>query len=337
MKKSLANYEHAPESLRIHAQIQENLAWARDARLAARAGDPDAWADAYYYDDQVEMLREQLRSMGYRPNPTDARGVNPTRESKKIKISSRGPVSVAFADGFSADLWYDHDLTRTWILQLEDSEGEQVGPAWDGSAEYNHRRQDAVSSLLDLAEEHGGIVEVLASPEDEPRRNPRTGMRSASLYYGRDVGSQTKKKRATKARLTVMEEFYLEDAVKYWAAADAQALSKKLRDARIPLEETGLVWDLSRGAFSEFDLSSLPVALARSIVALYMKSPLTTREIEKLKKANWFLTEMLMDPEDAIAPVPEALQYEKEAIGPAKPALARELLHFYESTAPGGF
>jgi len=66
----MQNYRSAPESLQLRARIQENLARARDARLAARAGDRDALEEARYYDEQVEMLRGRLRSMGHRPNPT---------------------------------------------------------------------------------------------------------------------------------------------------------------------------------------------------------------------------------------------------------------------------
>ena len=76
---------------------------------------------------------------------------------KKKKIRSRGPVDVRFADGFGAALWYDHALARTWVLQLLNAEGDHIGPTFDGTAEYNHRRQDAVRTLLALAEEHGGF------------------------------------------------------------------------------------------------------------------------------------------------------------------------------------
>ena len=49
--------------------IQESLALAEDARLAVRAGDKDARETVRYYEDRAERLREQLRSMGHRPNP----------------------------------------------------------------------------------------------------------------------------------------------------------------------------------------------------------------------------------------------------------------------------
>lgn len=77
---------------------------------------------------------------------------------KRSKIKSRGSIDVLFADGFGAALWYDHCLGRTWTLQLKNPEGDHIGPSSDGSAEYNHRRQDAVRTLLALAQEHGGIL-----------------------------------------------------------------------------------------------------------------------------------------------------------------------------------
>ena len=93
----MQNYRSAPESLQLRARIQENLARARDARLAARAGDRDALEEARYYDEQVEMLRGRLRSMGHRPNPADVRLFKSLERFDKFPAEEREGLRLALS------------------------------------------------------------------------------------------------------------------------------------------------------------------------------------------------------------------------------------------------
>jgi len=75
----------------------------------------------------------------------------------KIRIRKRGAVSLTFKNGMGAALWYDHGSFRTWVLQLLDPEGNQIGPGLEGDAAYFHCRLDAGNALSELAECNGGI------------------------------------------------------------------------------------------------------------------------------------------------------------------------------------
>lgn len=74
-----------------------------------------------------------------------------------MKIRKKGSVDVTFKNGMAAALWYDHNIARTWVLQLLDPEGNQIGPGEESTAEYWHSRKDAGEALRRLAERNGGI------------------------------------------------------------------------------------------------------------------------------------------------------------------------------------
>lgn len=62
-------------------------------------------------------------------------------------IPKRGPAIVKLPNGHFFDLWYDRQ-TRLWVLQLKDADGNQIGPAYGGGAEYTHAREDAVDTII---------------------------------------------------------------------------------------------------------------------------------------------------------------------------------------------
>jgi hypothetical protein len=76
-----------------------------------------------------------------------------------LKIPSRGSVVVTLPQGGTLDLWYDKE-TRLWVLQRKDTEGNQIGPGHDGTADYAHNREDLVDTMLALLKEQWVAVEA---------------------------------------------------------------------------------------------------------------------------------------------------------------------------------
>ena len=73
-----------------------------------------------------------------------------------MKIRKRGSVDVKLKSGKAAALWYDRCI-RLWVLQLLDSEGNQIGPGVESGAEYFHDREDAGEALKQIVYSDGGL------------------------------------------------------------------------------------------------------------------------------------------------------------------------------------
>lgn len=88
----------------------------------------------------------------------------------RVKMPRRGPVKWDLPSGGCLDLWYDRE-TRLWVLQQKDVAGNQVGPAYGGGAEYQHRREDLVDQMR----------EILAGERDAGERHDKGGRPSKGL------------------------------------------------------------------------------------------------------------------------------------------------------------
>ena len=63
------------------------------------------------------------------------------------RIPRSGPFDLTTKTGLTVSVWYNREI-RLWTLQLKDTEGNQIGPAYGGEAEYSHSRPEAVASAI---------------------------------------------------------------------------------------------------------------------------------------------------------------------------------------------
>ncbi|NDC24747.1 MAG: hypothetical protein EBZ49_11575 [Proteobacteria bacterium] len=63
---------------------------------------------------------------------------------EKQRIPKKGSFSYKLNDSTSFDVWYNRDV-RMWVVQLKDEQGNNIGPNFDGTAEYVHARESAVA------------------------------------------------------------------------------------------------------------------------------------------------------------------------------------------------
>jgi hypothetical protein len=96
-------------------------------------------------------------------------------------IPKRGPAVVKLSNGDTLDLWYDGNPgVRCWVLAQKDSEGNQIGPGYEGSAEYSHSREEAVNSMeqiirkVDAIQAHNAVLDAEALKGDAPGAAPVT-------------------------------------------------------------------------------------------------------------------------------------------------------------------
>ena len=119
----MAEFDSAPESLQLRARIQQHLAAAQDARLAARAGDHEALEDAAYHDNQVALLREKLRRMGYCPNPTDRRLFKSLSVFSKFPPEEREGLRLSLIEIVFNSIGIDHYDRRATSAELLEEYG----------------------------------------------------------------------------------------------------------------------------------------------------------------------------------------------------------------------
>ncbi len=73
-----------------------------------------------------------------------------------LRAPKTGPVDATLANGEKLSLFYMRE-SRMWVLQLLDANNDQIGPGYDGTAEYIHSRAEAGEEFDKLARERGGI------------------------------------------------------------------------------------------------------------------------------------------------------------------------------------
>ena len=73
-----------------------------------------------------------------------------------LRAPKTGPVDATLANGEKLSLFYMPE-SRMWVLQLLDANNDQIGPGYDGTAEYIYSRAEAGEEFDKLARERGGI------------------------------------------------------------------------------------------------------------------------------------------------------------------------------------